>query len=194
MALGMVFIPVGERLLARYAAADRHYHDARHVLTCLHVLDEFPGKVHDTDAVEMALWYHNAIYDVHATAGTNEADSAALFRHEFGLLAAGLVDSETVCHLILATRHDTEPESPDAALIMDIDLGVLAADPVRYTTYAEDIRKEYAHIEDAAFRTGRIAVLRAFLDRKAIYSTRHFRRLLEKTARANLENELHALL
>lgn len=193
MALGLVFIPLGERLLARYSESGRHYHDARHVLNCLRALDDFPGKIHDTDAVELALWYHDAIYDVHAEPGANEADSAALFRSEFGLLARDAIDGETVERLILATRHDVEPEDSDQALIMDIDLGVLGADEVRYDTYAEDIRKEYAHIEESDYRAGRGAVLRSFLDRNAIYATRHFRKLLEKPARANLERELLAL-
>jgi predicted metal-dependent HD superfamily phosphohydrolase len=193
MALGVVFIPLGERLLARYSEPGRHYHDARHVLNCLRALDDFPGRVRDTDAVEMALWYHDAIYDLHADPGANEADSAALFCDEFGLLATGLVDSKSVQGLILATRHDTEPEDSDQALIMDIDLGVLGADQVRYDTYAEDIRKEYAHVEESAYRVGRGAVLRSFLDRKSIYATRHFRKLLEKAARANLERELLTL-
>ena len=194
MALGVVFIPVGERLLEHYSEPGRHYHDARHVLSCIEALETFPGRIHDNDAVELALWYHDSVYDVHAAPGANEWQSGELFRREFQTLAGGLVDIEKVCRLIVATRHNAEPDEGDAALIMDIDLGTLGADPIRYDTYAEDIRKEYAHVEDEPFRKGRAAVLRTFLDRKSIYHTRHFRNLLESHARANLERELATLV
>ena len=194
MALGMVFIPVGERLFARYSELGRYYHDARHVLTCLETLDNFPGAMRDNDAVELALWFHDAIYDVRAPSGNNEAESAEFFRHEFALLAHGMFDVEHVCRLILATRHDAEPDDGDAALVMDIDLTVLGAEPPRYDFYAEDIRKEYAHVDDEAYRNGRAEVLRGFLDRKMIYHTRHFRKLLEEQARENMIGELAALV
>ena len=193
MALGAVFIPVGERLLAQYSAPGRHYHDGRHVLACLDALDNFPGTVRDNDAVEMAIWFHDAVYNPQAPPGKNETDSAALFRKEFELLAGGQLDIGEVCRLILATRHDSEPDGGDAALIMDIDLGVLGAEPARYDHYATEIRQEYEFVDDDAFRRGRSVVLSDFLARKAIYFTRHFRKLLEKRARKNLSRELQSL-
>lgn len=193
MGLGMVYIPIGERLLERYSEPGRHYHDARHVLSCLRALDDFPGIIRDNDAVELALWFHDAIYDPKAAPGANEEDSAEFFRHEMGLLVRDIVDVGHVSELIIATRHHEEPADNDAALIMDIDLGILGTDPIRYDTYAEDIRKEYAHIEAGAYREGRADVLRSFLERKSIFQTRHFRKLLEKRARENLVRELQRL-
>ncbi len=193
MGLGLVFIPIGERLLERYSEPGRHYHDGRHVLSCLDAFDNYPGSVGDNDAVELALWFHDAVYDVHADAGANESDSAELFRVEFAPLARGRIDADAVCRLILATRHDGEPADADAALVMDIDLGILGAEPTRYEIYAEDIRRECPHVGDSAFCEGRARVLRSFLDRRSIYHTRHFRKLLEGRARANLEGELASL-
>lgn len=194
MGLGMVFIPAGERLLKCYSEPGRHYHDARHVLTCLKSFDDFSGGVRDADAVELALWFHDSVYDPKSAPGANEFLSAELFRKEFQMLAGGHIDIEQVVRLIIATRHHVEPEDGDAALIMDIDLGILGADSVRYDVYAEDVRKEYAHVDDEAFRKGRIGVIHAFLGRKSIYWTRHYRGLLEKKARENLERELVGLI
>ena len=194
MGLGMVFIPVGERLLANYAEPGRHYHDARHVLSCLNTLDNFSGNIQDADALELALWFHDSVYNPKAGPGVNELQSAELFRKEFQMLANGYIDLDQVERLIIATRHHREPEDGDAALIMDVDLGVLGADQVRYDAYADDVRKEYAHVSDAAFRKGRIEVIHSFLRRKSIYWTRHFRNLLEKPARVNLERELERLI
>lgn len=194
LGLGMVFIPVGERLLARYSEPGRHYHDARHILACLRVFDGFTGDIRDPDSLELALWFHDAVYDPLAPPRENEARSARHFRAEFETLAGDLADIGEVERLILATDHRAEPADGDAALIADIDLAILGADPPRYAAYAEDIRREYAAVPDGAFREERARVLRGFLDRKSIYRTRHFRALLGERARANLERELDALL
>ena len=105
----------------------------------------------------------------------------------------GPFDVDKICELILATRHEAEPEDADAALVVDIDLGVLGAEAHRYDLYAGDIRREYAHVEEQAYREGRAAVLRGFLGRRRIYHTRHFRKLLEERARANMLRELEGL-
>ncbi len=194
LGLGMVFIPVGERLLARYSEPDRHYHDARHILACLRAFDDYMGNIADPDAVELALWFHDAVYDPRAAPGENEAASACYFRKEFEALAHGLVDSDAVERLILATDHHRESGDSDRDLVCDLDLGILGSDPPRYDAYAAEIRREYAHVPEADYRQGRARVLRAFLDRKSVYRSRSFRQTLEKPARANLERELDALL
>ena len=189
LSLGPIFIPIGDRLLERYSGPGRHYHDARHVLACLKQLDQYPGKIENTNAVELALWYHDAVYD--PKAHDNEGQSARFFRSEFQSFASGI---EKVERLILATRHcAAEPESPDAALVVDIDLSILGADPDRYRIYAEEIRLEYAHVDETSYRSGRSGVLRGFLKEPAIYHTRHFRKLLEDQARTNIVVELETL-
>ena len=63
-----------ERLLARYAEPHRRYHSQQHLHECLvHLrpalhLTEHPGEV------EIALWFHDAIYELKAQ--DNEAQSA----------------------------------------------------------------------------------------------------------------------
>ena len=189
LSLGPIFIPVGDRLLKKYSEPGRHYHDARHVLACLKALDSFPGKIHNHNAIELAIWFHDSIYDPKAS--DNELQSAVYFRQEFQAFASGI---EKVERLIMATRHsEIEPKEPDERLIVDIDLGILGAPPGRYKLYAEDIRLEYAHVEDDQYRVGRGQVLKSFLGRKQIYKTRHFRKLLEDQTRKNLLVELEEL-
>ena len=193
LGLGMVFIPVGERLFKRYSEPGRHYHDARHGLACVKALGSYPGAVKNHDAVELALWFHDAAYSARATPGENKEGSVEVFRGEFQLLAGDLVDINEVARLIIATRHHREPEDADAALAMDIDLGIFGDDRVRYDTYAGEIRREYAHCDDQSFRSQRVEFLRTFLRRRSIYWTRHFRKLIEKRARENIERELAVL-
>jgi predicted metal-dependent HD superfamily phosphohydrolase len=139
----------------------------------------------------LALWYHDAIYDTHAS--DNEARSAALAR---AVLAAAGAQEPTIVsveRLILATKHDAVPRDRDAQILVDIDLSILGADEPRYQEYETQIRREYAWVDEGAFRSGRTKVLRSFLDRPFIYSTTEFRSRLEAPARNNLARALLAL-
>ena len=190
LGLGMVFIPVGERLFRCYCEPERHYHDARHVLACMAALEGYPGAIDNQDALELALWFHDVAYSARATPRESRERSVQLFRREFQLLAGDLVDIKEVCSLITATRHHGEPENADEALIMDIDLLIFSADRRRYDVHAADIRREHSHIDGPGFDLQRAEFLHTFLRRKSIYWTRHFRKLNEVQARANIEREL----
>ena len=61
---------------------------------------------------------------------------------------------------------------------------------VDYERYAKQIRGEYSHIPEDAFRKGRAAVLRNFLKREVLYFTEDFRKEGEQRARGNMEAEI----
>jgi predicted metal-dependent HD superfamily phosphohydrolase len=69
----------------------------------------------------------------------------------------------------------------------------LASDPARYAEYAADVRREYAHVDDADFRRGRDAVLRDLLAKPRLFHTAYAFEHWEAPARANVERELAAL-
>ena len=52
------------------------------------------------------------------------------------------------------------------------------------------MRREYAHVPDAAFRAGRAAVLRDLLAKPHLFHTAYAREHWEAAARANVEREL----
>ena len=194
MGLGMVFIPVGERLWNCYSSAGRFHHDPRHALACVRALDDYPGVIANQDALELALWFHDAAYCAQISARESRATSAEMLRREFQLLAGDLIDIKEACRLITATRHHREPQGRDEALAMDIDLLILACEEWRYDIYAGEIRKEHNHVDEQTFRLQRVEYLRTFMRRKSIYWTRHFRKLHEERAQSNIERELSALL
>ena len=80
------------------------------------------------------------------------------------------------------------------ALLQDIDLSILGADAELYDRYEGWIRQEYDFVPEAAFRTGRSAVLRSFLGQDVIYHTVELRERLEVSARDNLSRALVELL
>ena len=57
--------------------------------------------------------------------------------------------------LIMATCHQAPPGDADAALVVDIDLAILAAPAPVYARYEADVRAEYAWVPEPLFRAGR---------------------------------------
>ncbi|HEY2187344.1 MAG TPA: N-methyl-D-aspartate receptor NMDAR2C subunit, partial [Caldimonas sp.] len=135
--------------------------------------------------VEVALWFHDAIYDVRRA--DNERRSADWARDAVLTSGATRDTAERIEALVMTTRHATAtPATTDAQLLVDIDLAILGADPERFAEYERQIRREYAHVAEAAFRARRRAILAAFLARERIYGTPRLHDELEHRARANL--------
>lgn len=173
-----------------YARPPRVYHNLTHVESCLVVLSE-PNLGTSDPAIEFAIWFHDCIYVPGAS--DNELRSAALAT----VIARGLRQSEDWCEsvrrLILVTRHNGTANARDEQLLTDIDLSILGASWSEYDNYRKGIRDEYDFVDDAAFREGRMAVLRGFLGQPLIFHTDRFRERFESVARANIEREIVAL-
>ena len=92
--------------------------------------------------------------------------------------------------LIMATRHSEVPATPDAKLVVDIDLAILGAAPARFDEYELQIRDEYGFVPEALFREKRGEILRGFLQRPAIFSTPAYAARFEAQARNNLARAL----
>ena len=71
-------------LMHRYAEAHRHYHDTRHLAEVMSVIDRFEPHAEDIEAVRLAAWFHDAVYD--PTRADNEERSAALAQSELGAI------------------------------------------------------------------------------------------------------------
>jgi predicted metal-dependent HD superfamily phosphohydrolase len=79
------------------------------------------------------------------------------------------------------------------AILISIDLSILAAEPKRYDAYAAAIRKEFAHVPEAVYRAGRADVLRRFAARPVIFPDAGFAKAFDRKARDNLARELAML-
>lgn len=183
--------PVFDRLVAAYSTSDRHYHTLEHLAEMFKVAGKLADHTVDGPTVQLAIWFHDAIYD--SRSKTNEAESADLARTALVPLGVPGPIVERVVQLILATDHQRPLDGPDADVLLDADLAILSADPKRYARYAADVRREYAWVPDADYRQGRIAVLRAFLSRPRLYRTPRMFDAAETAARANLEAEIESL-
>jgi predicted metal-dependent HD superfamily phosphohydrolase len=178
-------------LLARYAEPHRAYHSQQHLAECLALFDEFRHLAERPAEIEIALWFHDAIYDVHRH--DNEVRSADWARDAL-LHAGAAVDAAGRVHaLVLATRHSAAPATPDEQLLVDIDLAILGAAPTRFAEYEAQIRVEYAHVPVAVFNEKRGAILAGFLARPVLYATEALRMRCGALARQNLQRALGSL-
>jgi predicted metal-dependent HD superfamily phosphohydrolase len=177
-----------DQVVERYSEPHRHYHSARHLDECFSHFREIGQLAAHPAEVELALWFHDAIYEPRRH--DNEERSADWARAS--ALAAGVPapSADRVHALIMVTRHDALPESVDEQVLVDIDLSILGAPPARFDEYEREVRAEYAWVPELLFRAKRKEILQAFLDRAAIYHTAPMRERLEAQARANLARSL----
>lgn len=171
-------------LTRRYTEPHRHYHGLPHIAW---MLDQARELVLDDDQV-LAIWFHDAVYDVPAY--DNEERSAALAVER--LTAAGLPEARVkkIERIVLDTKTHV-PSIEASKLIMDLDLASLALARPEFVRNGARIRAEYAAIDDTTFYAGRRAFMEAFLARERIYWT-DWGAALEGRARENLRLDLAA--
>jgi predicted metal-dependent HD superfamily phosphohydrolase len=184
---------LGASLLRRYAEPHRRYHGRQHLLQVLRMVDRLAGA-EDLVLVRLAAWFHDAVYDPDTDGADNEAASAGLAVAVLSLLGVPTDRIAEVRRLVLLTAtHAPQPGDRNGELLCDADLAVLARPAAEYDAYAAAVRREYAHVDDPAFRAGRAAVLRRLLDLPALYRVPALAARWEAPARANLHRELAAL-
>jgi predicted metal-dependent HD superfamily phosphohydrolase len=180
-----------KELIARYSEPHRRYHTVRHLEECFAKLTEIHNLAEHAAEVELALWFHDAIYEKHSS--QNEVKSAELAVKKV-LAAGGSVDAAArISNLIMATRHAVLPRNKDEQVLIDVDLSILGAEPERFEEYERQIREEYSWVPWFLFREKRRKILKDFLARPTIFNTHVFIQRYEKQARQNIERSITRL-
>lgn len=172
------------RLVRGYQEPHRDYHNAVHIADCLELFDAASNYATQPDEVEAAVWFHDVVYD--SRSNSNEHDSALWAADELRRGGAHSDVIRRVVELIEATKHDSDPKSPDSELLLDVDLSILGRNPDEFAVYDRAIRQEFLWVPEETYRAGRAAVLSRFLARPVIFHTEFFRSRFEKRARWNL--------
>jgi predicted metal-dependent HD superfamily phosphohydrolase len=180
-----------EVLETRYAEPHRYYHKAQHIVECLAEFDSARNLASQPIAVELAIWFHDAIYDTHAA--DNEEQSALLSEQCLADAGANTDLRVAVPDLVLITKTHDPSRHIDAPLLVDIDLSILGQPEDRFWEYETQVRQEYAWVPEDVFCAKRAEILERFLARDRIYTTDWFFQTHEKQARSNLEASLQRL-
>lgn len=182
---------IRDRLLDAYGGPGRGYHNLRHLGEVVEHIDQIVAAEQaavDHDAVLLAAWFHDAVYEPGAD---NEERSAVLAERELATVDAPAALVDEVARLVrLTTTHRPAPDDVAGQVLCDADLAILAADHDRYQEYVDGVRHEHADLPDEEFARGRAAVLHDLLTKPTLFHTRFAQQHWEDTARANIEREL----
>lgn len=178
-------------LVARYSEPHRKYHTMQHLEECFGKLRELRALARQPHEIELALWFHDAIYDTRRK--DNEEKSAEWARS--AALAAGVTApaGDRVYELVMATRHNAVPAGIDAQILVDVDLSILGASPDRFDEYEVQVRQEYSWVPGPLFRRERRKILEDFLERPRLFQTAQFVAAYEARARDNLQRSIAKL-
>ncbi len=185
-------LALGRELVRRYGHITRVYHDLRHLDAVLAAVDALAVEADDARLVQLAGWYHDAVYDVRRD--DNEAASAELARTTLPAYDFDDAEIAEVERMVLLTAtHAPAAGDRNGAVLCDADLAVLAGSAEEYSGYRDAVRVEFRHVPDQAFVSARAELLRGLLGKERLFATDRGRRAWEAAARANVEGELAEL-
>lgn len=179
------------RLARLYGEPHRHYHTLDHIWRCLDEFDRVAELTHNPDAVEMALWFHDAIYV--SGAKDNEWRSTELFQQWSEGYASSAFRGR-VRDLIMVTTHRESPTRLDERFIVDIDLSSFGLPWDEFERDGQHIRAECADVADEEYFPGHLRFLLSLLNRPSFFFTDYFQERYERIARANTQRVIENLL
>jgi predicted metal-dependent HD superfamily phosphohydrolase len=179
------------RITRAWRSFGRRYHTLAHLDACLREFDTVRHLAERPAEVELALWFHDAIYRTWRK--DNELRSAKWAAAFLRVQGSSKAAAERVRGLVMATAHATAVLLGDAALVVDVDLSILGQPAAIYDEFERNVRREYWWVPKRRFAAARAAILQAFLARAAIFNTSVIRERYETAARANLERAIRAL-
>jgi predicted metal-dependent HD superfamily phosphohydrolase len=181
-----------DALLSAWGEPQRSYHDLDHLEETLDRLDELAaaGVAFPRLPVELAAWFHDAVYDGSPDAEERSARWAE--RALCGLVAEAVV-AEVARLVRLTETHQPRPGDRAGEALTDADLAILAGDAERYRAYVAGVRIEYADVPDDLFAARRAEILESLLAKPRLFHTSYAQLRWERSARDNVEAELARL-
>lgn len=143
--------------------------------------------MHDPLAVEIAIWFHDLVYDPKAL--DNEFQSAELMKQVCQNFLS-TVKLEKIYAWILATQKHQASKDADLNYLLDIDLAILGSDPHRFAEYECQIKREYAWVDSDIYQLKRKQILKQFNQMNPIFQTHYFYQRFEQPAKINLKHHV----
>ena len=172
---------VKDKLLFFYESFERTYHNLEHIHQCLWELDQVNDFSLDKATVELAIWFHDLVYD--PTSKKNEERSQSLMKQMLSeFVNTDILDRAS--QIILG-----ETLSLEGLIFHDIDFAILGQSTVDYQIYLQNIMEEFIDVPRIVFYIRRKKLLKGLLKDK-IYLTETFNERYEESAIANINREL----
>lgn len=175
-------------LIAAYGEPHRRYHTLVHIVEMLDCHAQSRHLAANPDAIDLAIWFHDCIYDAKFEFGENERLSA----EHLGKVYTGECSAAAQAMIRHSAGHAAS-DDPDVQLFCDLDLYRLGVPFKAFDQHGRDVREEYSWIEDDVWTTKRNAFFQGLLDRPVIYQTEYWRDRLEDQARENLSRTIRSL-
>lgn len=191
------------KLVSSYSEPHRHYHNLEHIIN---MLDEFELelkagniKPENPDAIRLAIWFHDYIYDSlqkvekKKVIADNEERSAYYYKIETEMFNLPEGFNNLVSRMILSTKHNDTTTDNDSRIVIDLDLAILGKSESKFISYDKKIRKEYEFVPIELYCKKRIEILQYFLNRDSIFLTTFFKHKYEERAISNIESLIFEL-
>lgn len=172
------------RLILAYNEPQRVYHTLIHIESCFAMFDEVKHLLDNPDALALAIWFHDAIYELGAC--DNEKRSADWFMVETKGLFADKLRQQVYTHIMATLHCGRTIEGRDSQFMVDIDLSSFGMPWPQFLRDSKNVRNERLDIPDHEFYTKQCGFQKALLERPKFFQSDYFFEHYEDQARRNL--------
>lgn len=181
-------------LVKKYSQSHRHYHTMEHVQQCLNEFNSaLSQQFIQPELIQCAIWFHDAVYVLGGS--DSEMASAEYAKEVLTTAKVWKQNVNTIAGFILDTKHSRRSSGPYGDMVRDLDLSIFGQKADVFDEYERRVAAEWvpSEVTPKFFCEQRAEILRGFLAKKRIYSTRYFIWDYERRARANLERSIAQL-
>jgi len=173
----------------QYSGENRYFHNVQMLEKKLDLIEEFAGEESFKNALVLSTFFQYYNYDVKRDLKRENCDEFKLFIDQSGIKDESLIND------VLAMLQDDEAQPSESSLTQidlfnDLDLAILGSPPEEYSSYSQQLNKEYA---TESYHKDRLKMLKTLLMIPNIYSNSKVREKFEETARSNIQREIEEL-
>ena len=180
-----------DEIRLNYAKNENYYHRFNHIIAWLDLLIEYKDIIPNFKEVAFSWLYHDIIY--FSEKPNNELISWVQAYNKSKQLWLWEAFSENVLGLVVSTKHTEAPKSEAEKFLHDIDFSILWQSWEVFKRYEDDVRKEYSHVSDRAWKEWRKQFLEWVLQKEDIFYTQTFKDRFESQAKSNIQRSIDEL-
>jgi predicted metal-dependent HD superfamily phosphohydrolase len=177
-------LQIYQLLIDAYNEEQRVYHTQYHIEDCLTLFDEIKSQLEYADSVELAIWFHDAVYQINSR--ENEELSADLFMNMSDSILRPATRHQVYQHIIATLHNGSEMLEHDSRYMVDIDLSSFGLPWDRFIQNSHEVRQEMSHIPDEEFYPKQCAFQQSLLKHGRFYQTDYFFKHYEQNALNNI--------